>query len=67
MFDQAFIFSNGSGGPNDSTLTMTLHIYKMGFNSSLNSMGYASTLAIFLAVVIFTISFVVRRFFGEED
>ncbi|WP_440912996.1 carbohydrate ABC transporter permease, partial [Enterococcus innesii] len=28
MFDQAYIFSNGSGGPNNSTLTLSLMIYQ---------------------------------------
>jgi len=31
MFDQAYIFSNGSGGPNNSTLTLSLMIYQYAF------------------------------------
>ncbi len=67
MFDQAFIFSGGSGGPNNSTLTVTLYIYNMAFDPGLNGMGYASTMAIILGVVIFTITFVVRKVMGDEQ
>ena len=42
MFDQAYIFSNGSGGPANSTLTVSLMVYRYAFGSN-NAMRYAST------------------------
>jgi len=64
LFDQAYIFSNGSGGPNNSTLTVVLLIY--GYAFKLLDMGYAAALAVMLAAVIMLITFIQRRLFGEE-
>lgn len=55
MFDQAYIFSNGSGGPANSTLTVSLMVYRYAFGTN-NAMGYASTIAIVLAIVIMAVS-----------
>jgi multiple sugar transport system permease protein len=33
LFDQSYIFSAGSGGPNNSTLTIVLLIYQYAFKS----------------------------------
>jgi multiple sugar transport system permease protein len=55
MFDQAYIMSNGSGGPSNATLTMALLIYQDAFGMQ-NAMGRASALALILAAVIFTFS-----------
>lgn len=60
MFDQAYIFSNGSGGPSNSTLTLSLMIYQYAFGPQ-NAMGYAAMLAIVLAVIIFIISFLAQK------
>lgn len=65
IFDQAYIMSGGDGGPLNSTLTFTLYIYQLAFNS--NDMGRASTLAFILAVIIFTVSFVVRRVMKSDE
>ncbi|GAA2610007.1 sugar ABC transporter permease [Paractinoplanes durhamensis] len=49
-FTSAFVLSNGTGGPVDSTLMYTLRLYNAGF-VELN-MGYASAMAwVFLAVI----------------
>lgn len=64
LFDQAYIFSNGSGGPNNSTLTVVLLIYQYAFKSL--DMGYAAALAVMLAAVIMLITVIQRRIFGEE-
>ena len=55
MFDQAYVFSNGSGGPANSTLTVSLMVYRYAFGTN-NAMGYASTIAIVLAIVIMAVS-----------
>lgn len=63
MFDQAYIFSNGSGGPDNSTLTVALMIYKYAFGQ-MNTMGYACALAIVLAVIIFIIARLAEKLNG---
>jgi multiple sugar transport system permease protein/raffinose/stachyose/melibiose transport system permease protein len=60
MFDQAYIFSNGTGGPENSTLTVALLIYKNAFGQN-NSMGFATATAIMLSVVIFSVSFIAQK------
>ncbi|MDT0446226.1 carbohydrate ABC transporter permease [Streptomyces johnsoniae] len=49
-FTQAFIVSNGTGGPSDSTLFFSLYLYQEGFTSF--RMGYASALAWLLLIII---------------
>lgn len=49
-FTQAFIVSNGSGGPADSTLFYSLYLYEQGFGRF--QMGYASAMAWLLLVII---------------
>lgn len=61
LFDQSYIFSNGSGGPNNSTLTVVLLIYQYAFDNL--DMGYAATLALMLAGVIAIATLIQRRFF----
>lgn len=65
MFDQAYIFSNGSGGPNNSTLTLSLMIYQYAFGQ-MNTMGYAAALAIVLAIIIFTTSLLAEKLNEER-
>ncbi|WP_245804723.1 carbohydrate ABC transporter permease [Halobacillus hunanensis] len=64
LFDQSYIFSGGSGGPNNSTLTIVLLIYQYAFRSL--DMGYASALAVALAVLIMVVTIIQKKFFGEE-
>ncbi|NGN62365.1 sugar ABC transporter permease [Streptomyces sp. A7024] len=49
-FTQAFVVSNGTGGPSDSTLFFSLYLYQEGFTSF--RMGYASALAWVLLLII---------------
>lgn len=49
-FTQAFVVSNGTGGPADSTMFYTLYLYQMGFKNF--DMGYASAMAWVLLVII---------------
>jgi multiple sugar transport system permease protein len=64
LFDQSYIFSAGSGGPNNSTLTMVLLIYQYAF--SVLDMGYASAIAFLLAVTIMIATLIQRYVFKEE-
>jgi multiple sugar transport system permease protein len=50
-FTQAYIVSGGTGGPSDSTLFYTLYLYQNAFTAPID-MGYASTMAWFLLLVI---------------
>ncbi|WP_270166633.1 carbohydrate ABC transporter permease [Paenibacillus sp. SYP-B4298] len=58
-FTQAFVISNGSGGPLNSTLMYSLYLYKKGF--AFFQMGYASAMAWVLLALIGVFTFVVFR------
>jgi len=49
-FTQAFVVSNGTGGPADSTLFYTVYLYQRGFVQF--QMGYAAAMAWLLVVII---------------
>jgi multiple sugar transport system permease protein len=49
-FTQAYVVSNGSGGPADSTMFYTLYLYQKGFVQF--QMGYAAAMAWLLLVII---------------
>jgi multiple sugar transport system permease protein len=49
-FTQAYIISNGKGGPVDSTLFYSLYLYNKGF--AYREMGYASAMAWILLIII---------------
>jgi multiple sugar transport system permease protein len=53
-FTPAYIISNGTGGPINSTLFYTLYLYQNGFGNF--QMGYASAMAwvLFIIIAIFT-------------
>lgn len=63
MFDQAYIFSGGTGGPVNSTLTVSLLIFQYAFGQQ-NQMGYAAVIAILLAVLIFIASRIAEKLNG---
>lgn len=63
MFDQAYIFSGGTGGPANSTLTVSLLIFQYAFGTN-NQMGYAAVLAILLAVIIFIVTRIAEKLNG---
>lgn len=62
LFDQSYIFSKGTGGPNNATLTVVLLIYQAVFRNL--QMGYAAAIAFLLAAVIIAITLIGRRFGG---
>ncbi|MBV6626773.1 MAG: sugar ABC transporter permease [Rivularia sp. (in: Bacteria)] len=64
LFDQSYIFSKGTGGPNNATLTLVLLIYQAVFRNL--QMGYAAAIAFLLAAVIIVITLIGRRLFGGE-
>jgi multiple sugar transport system permease protein len=64
LFDQSYIFSGGSGGPNNATLTVVLLIYQAVFRDL--QLGYGAAIAFFLALIIITATLIQRRFLGRE-
>jgi multiple sugar transport system permease protein len=64
LFDQSYIFSGGTGGPNNATLTVVLLIYQAVFRNL--QMGYASAIAFLLAGIIIAVTLIQRRIFGGE-
>ena len=65
LFDQTYMVSGGSGGPNNSTLTLSLIIYQYAFKT-FGTMGYASAIAVLLTLFIFIITMILRRFSNED-
>jgi len=64
LFDQSYIFSRGTGGPDNSTLTVVLLIYQYAFRNV--DMGYAAALALLLALIIMLVTLIQRYWFKEE-
>jgi multiple sugar transport system permease protein len=64
LFDQSYIFSGGTGGPNNATLTVVLLIYQMVFRNL--QMGYAAAIAFLLAAIIIAVTLMQRRIFGGK-
>nr|WP_238360773.1 sugar ABC transporter permease [Iningainema tapete] len=64
LFDQSYIFSRGTGGPNNATLTVVLLIYQAVFRDL--QMGYGAAIAFLLAAIIISITIIQRRLFGGE-
>ncbi len=56
LFEQSYIFSGATGGPNNATLTVVLLIYQAVFQNL--QMGYAA------AIILITL--IQRRLFGGE-
>ncbi|MBD2346948.1 carbohydrate ABC transporter permease [Anabaena subtropica] len=64
LFDQSYIFSGGTGGPNNATLTVVLLIYQTVFRYL--QMGYAAAIAFLLATVIIMITLIQQQLFKGE-
>ncbi|MFA9557861.1 carbohydrate ABC transporter permease [Evansella sp. AB-rgal1] len=62
VFTSAYIVSEGSGGPANSTLFYTLYLYQKGF--SYFEMGYASAMAWLLLIVIAVLTAII--FFSSK-
>jgi len=64
LFDQSYIFSRGTGGPDNSTLTVVLLIYQYAFRSL--DLSYAAAIALILALAIAITTLIQRYFFSEK-
>ena len=56
VFEQVFILMNPPEGPNNSTITLVLYLYRSGFQNF--QQGYASAIAWVLFVVIFGLTLI---------
>ena len=65
MFDQAFIASGGSGGPNYSTVTVVLYLYQTAIKDV--NFGYAAAIGTALFVLIFALTLIQRLLFGKAE
>ena len=65
VFDQMYIVSGGTGGPNYSTLTVVLYMYQTAISDL--RWGYAATMGVVLFAVIFGITLLQRLVFGRGE
>ncbi len=56
VFEQVFILMNPAEGPNNSTITLVLYLYRSGFQNF--QQGYASAIAWVLFIVIFGLTLI---------
>jgi multiple sugar transport system permease protein len=64
LFTQVQIMTFGQGGPEDSTVTIMLHLISQGFNEQ--RMGYASAIAVVFVLIVLGISLLQRTVLREE-
>lgn len=68
VFDQVYVMTKG--GPLNKTETLVSYIYKQGFQVAPYDLGYASSIAVYLFLMIAVITFVLRKFIlnrGQEE
>jgi len=65
MFDQAFIASGGTGGPNNSTLVPVLFLYRVAFYDVRFGLAAAAGLALMLLMI--TLTLIQRLTFGRGE
>lgn len=65
IFDQAFIVSNGTGGPENSTYTAVLYIYRKAFHGS--DFGIAASAGVVMFVAIFLLTVIQRATVGRAE
>ena len=56
LFDEVYNFTAGTGGPSDSTLTLSLYIYNLTFKF-MPSFGYSATVSWVIVVLVGILSF----------
>ena len=66
VFDQAYVISNGGGGPANSTLTAVFWIYRTAFKDR-NAAGSAAAASVVLFLIIFSLTLIQRRFFRTDN
>jgi len=64
LFTQVQVMTSGTGGPENSTVTMMLHLVEEGFKTQ--RVGYASGIAVIFIIIVLSIALVQRRIFREQ-
>jgi multiple sugar transport system permease protein len=62
LFTEPYLLTQG--GPDNATMTVTMYIYQWAF--AFSTMGYASTLGVVFAVIIFAVVLIERRILDRE-
>jgi multiple sugar transport system permease protein len=65
LFDQAYIVSQGSGGPAGSTMTGVLYLYRVVISEF--NFGYGAAVGVVLFLIIFTFTAIQRLLFGRAE
>jgi multiple sugar transport system permease protein len=65
VFDQNYIVSNGSGGPDYSTLSVVLYLFRTAISDA--KFGYAAAMGVALFVIIFLATLAQRLLFGRPE
>jgi multiple sugar transport system permease protein len=65
VFDQQFVVSGGSGGPNYSTYTPVLYIYREAFSNF--DFGVAAAAGVVYFIIIFVLTVVQRLTVGRQE
>ena len=63
LFDQAAIAGGPNGDPNNALMTMVLYLYKSAFGNF--DFGYAAAVGVVLFILIFGLTLIQRRLFGQ--
>lgn len=64
VFDQIYVMTGG--GPQNSTETLVGYIYNRGFQMAPYDLGFASSVAVYLFLMIAVVTFLMRRYaFGQ--
>ena len=63
LFTEPYLLTQG--GPDNATMTVTMYIYQWAFEFS--KMGYASTLGVVFALIIFAVVLLERRILDRES
>jgi multiple sugar transport system permease protein len=65
LFDQAYIASQGSGGPAGSTMTGVLYLYRVVISEF--NFGYGAAVGVVLFLIILTFTIIQRLLFGRAE
>jgi multiple sugar transport system permease protein len=65
VFDQAFIVSHGTGGPNNATMVVVLYLYRTAIYDA--RFGRASAMGVILLVIIMALTLIQRLAFGRPE
>ena len=65
VFDQMYIISRGTGGPDYATYSIVLDIYNTAIKDA--RLGLAAAMGVVLFVVIFTLTILQWLFFGRQE